>query len=70
MFFINIVVLIDESMTEVDQKLELWRRTLESKSFRLSMIKTEYVICQFNSDNSYYRDVSMDGQIVLMKDTF
>jgi Reverse transcriptase (RNA-dependent DNA polymerase) len=39
------VVLIDESRIEVNQKLELWRQTLESKGFRLSRTKTEYMRC-------------------------
>ena len=30
------VVLVDESRAGVNRKLELWRRTLESKGFRLS----------------------------------
>ena len=31
MFFADDVVLVNENRTEVDQKLELWRRTLEAK---------------------------------------
>jgi hypothetical protein len=31
MLFTDDVVLVDESMTGVDQKLELWRRTLETR---------------------------------------
>ena len=34
MFFADDVVLVDESRTGVNQKLELWRETLESKGFR------------------------------------
>ena len=34
MLFANDVVLVDESRTGVNQKLELWRETLESKGFR------------------------------------
>jgi hypothetical protein len=39
MFFTNNVVLMDESRTWIDQKLKLWRRTLEAKGFRLSRSK-------------------------------
>jgi hypothetical protein len=39
------VVLIDENIIGVNQKLELWRQTLESKGFRLSRTKTEYMRC-------------------------
>jgi murein L,D-transpeptidase YafK len=44
MLFADDVVLIDENMIEVDQKLELWRQ-LESKYFQFSMTKIEYVRC-------------------------
>jgi hypothetical protein len=49
MLFANDVVLVDESRTGVDQKLELWRRTLEAKSFRFSRSKTEYMKCDFSA---------------------
>jgi hypothetical protein len=49
MLFANNVVLVDESKTEIDQKLELWRRTLETKGFRLSKSKTEYMKCNFSA---------------------
>jgi hypothetical protein len=45
MIFADDVVLIDENMIGIDQKLELWRQTLESKCFRLSRTKTEYMSC-------------------------
>ncbi|KAF3624971.1 Long chain acyl-CoA synthetase 6, peroxisomal [Capsicum annuum] len=37
------VVLIDETQGGVNVKLEVWRQTLESKRFRLSRSKTEYM---------------------------
>jgi hypothetical protein len=61
MFFADDLVLIDESRIEIDQKLELWRETLESKGFRLSRTKTEYMRCQFSGKNSDDGDVSLDG---------
>jgi Reverse transcriptase (RNA-dependent DNA polymerase) len=70
MLFTDDVVLIDESRIGVNQKLELWRQILESKGFRLSMTKTEYMRCQFSGENSYDRDVSLDGRVVPMNDTF
>jgi Reverse transcriptase (RNA-dependent DNA polymerase) len=45
MLFADDVVLIDESRIGINQKLELWRQTLESKGFRLSWTKTEYMRC-------------------------
>jgi hypothetical protein len=47
--FADDVVLVDESRMGVDQKLELWRRTLEAKGFRLSRSKKEYMKCDFNA---------------------
>ncbi|KAG2651069.1 hypothetical protein PVAP13_1NG174019 [Panicum virgatum] len=57
MLFADNVVLVDESRAGVNRKLELWRRTLESKGFRFSRTKTE-------------GDVSLDGQMVVQKNTF
>ena len=45
MLFADDVVLVDDSRTGVNRKLELWRQTLESKGFRLSRTKTEYMMC-------------------------
>jgi hypothetical protein len=40
---------MDESRTEVDQKLKLWRRIFEAKCFGLSRSKTEYMKCDFST---------------------
>jgi hypothetical protein len=48
----------------------LWRQTLESKDFRLSRTKTEYMRCHFSGENSDDGDVSLDGRVVPMNDTF
>ena len=47
MFFADDVVLVDESQVGENRKLELWWYTLESKGFRLSRTKTEYMRCDF-----------------------
>jgi hypothetical protein len=69
MLFADDVVLVDESRTEVDQKLELWRRSLEAKSFRLSRSKMEYMKCDFSA-TTQEGDVRLDGQVVPIKDIF
>jgi Reverse transcriptase (RNA-dependent DNA polymerase) len=69
-FFADDMVLIDDSRIEIDQKLELWRQTLESKDFRLSRTKTEYIKCQFSGKNSDDGDVILDERVVPMNDTF
>ena len=70
MLFADDVVLIDESRAAVDTKLELWRRTLETKGFRLSRTKTEYMKCEFSSGRSENGDISLDGLTVPKNDTF
>ncbi|XP_070005092.1 uncharacterized protein [Nicotiana sylvestris] len=42
-------VLIDETRGGVNGRLEVWKQTLESKGFKLSRTKTEYVECKFNN---------------------
>jgi Reverse transcriptase (RNA-dependent DNA polymerase) len=69
MLFADDVVLIDESRIGVNQKLELWIQILESKCFRLSRTKTEYMRCQFSGKNLDYGDFSLDGRVVHMNDT-
>jgi hypothetical protein len=68
--FADDVVLVDESRTAVGQKLELWRRTLEAKCFRLSRFKTEYMKCDFSATTQEEGDVRLDGQVVPKKNTF
>ncbi|KAM3394643.1 hypothetical protein P3S68_003646 [Capsicum galapagoense] len=58
MLFANDVVLIDETRGGVNDKLEMWRQTLESKGFRVSRSKTEYVECKFN-------DVRREDEVVV-----
>jgi hypothetical protein len=70
MLFADDVMLIDKSRIGVNQKLELWRQTLESKGFRLSRTKTEYMMYQFSGENLDDGDVSLDGRTVPMNDTF
>ena len=70
MLFADDVVLVDESQAGVNRKLELWRLTLESKGFRLSRTKTEYMRCDFDGVVKEEGDVSLEGQVVHKKDTF
>jgi hypothetical protein len=65
MLFADDVVLVDDSRTGVNRKLELWRQTLESKGFRLSRTKTEYMRCSFSMDIFRYLGsmLQKDGDI-------
>ena len=42
----------------------------QSKGFRLSRTKTEYMRCDFSASRHEGGDVSLDGQVVAHKDTF
>jgi hypothetical protein len=71
MLFVNDVVLVDDSRTRVNKKLELWRQALESKGFRFSRTKTKYMRCGFcTTTHKEEEEVSLDGQVVPRKDTF
>ena len=71
MLFADDIVLIDESRQGVNDKLEVWRQTLESKGFRLSWTKTEYLKCKF-SDSRQEEEVvvKLDSQAVCKRDSF
>jgi len=70
MLFADDMVLVDESREGVNRKLELWKHTLESKGFRLSRIKTEYMMCLFSVTRHEDGDVTLDGQLVARKESF
>ena len=69
MLFADDVVLVDDSRTGANRKLELSRQTLKSKGFRLNRTKAEYMRCGF-STTKHEEEVSLDGQVVPQKDTF
>ncbi|KAF3634462.1 putative pre-mRNA-processing factor 6-like [Capsicum annuum] len=71
MLFADDVVLIDETRGGVNEKLEVWRQTLESKGFRVSRSKTEYVECKFN-DVRWENEVvvKLEAQEVCKRDKF
>ena len=48
MLFADDIVLIDETMGGLNEKLERWRQSLESRGFRMSRSKTEYLRCGFS----------------------
>jgi hypothetical protein len=68
--FANDVVLVDESQAGVNRKLELWRQALDSKGFRVSQTKTEYMRCEFGNATHEEGDASLGGQVVPTKDIF
>ncbi|KAL6553120.1 hypothetical protein OROGR_006962 [Orobanche gracilis] len=65
MMFADDIVLIDETKVGVQQKLELWRDTLEARGFRLSRSKTEYMECRFSDKSDREAGmITFDGKVV------
>ena len=48
MLFTDDIVLVYDTRARVYAKLELWRQTLKSRSFRLSRTKTENMECKLS----------------------
>ena len=48
MLFAENIVLVDESRDGVNAKLERWQEAFESKGFKISHTKTEYMDCNFS----------------------
>ncbi|KAL6536543.1 hypothetical protein OROGR_013115 [Orobanche gracilis] len=64
-WLVNDIVLIDETKVGVQQKLELWRDTLEARDFRLSRSKTEYMECRFSDNSDREAEmITFDGKVV------
>jgi hypothetical protein len=68
-FVVDDVVLIDESRTGINRKLESLWETLEFNGFRLNRNKSEYMICDLDT-TTHEEDVSLDGQVAPKKDNF
>nr|XP_016459241.1 PREDICTED: uncharacterized protein LOC107782821 [Nicotiana tabacum] len=71
MLFADDIVLINETRDGVNARLEVWRHTLESKGFKLSWSKTEYLEYKF-SDNMHEKgvEVKIGTQVVPKRDSF
>ncbi|XP_070040367.1 uncharacterized protein [Nicotiana tomentosiformis] len=71
MLFADDIVLIDEMRGRVNAKLEVWRKTLESKYFKLSRTKIEYLECKF-SIGTYEAEVNvkLDTQVIPKRESF
>jgi len=71
MMFADDIVLTDETKEGVESKLELWRHTLESRGFRLSRKKTEYLRCNFSGLGGRETEkITLNGEIVQESDFF
>ncbi|XP_070010807.1 uncharacterized protein LOC142162899 [Nicotiana tabacum] len=55
----------------VNTRLEVWRQTLETKGFKLSRSKTEYLECKFSDErNEEEVEVKVDTQVIPTRDSF
>ncbi|XP_070054361.1 uncharacterized protein [Nicotiana tomentosiformis] len=71
MLFVDDIVLIDETRCRVNTKLEVWRYILESKDFKLSRTKIEYLECKFSEGTHEAEvDVKLDTQVIPKRDSF
>ncbi|XP_019251198.1 PREDICTED: uncharacterized protein LOC109230125 [Nicotiana attenuata] len=71
MLFADDIVLIDESRTGVNKRLEVWRQALESKGFKLSKTKTEYLECKFSAEQREVGvGVRLESQVIWSRDSF
>ena len=71
MLFADDIVLIDETRTKVNDRLEAWRHALESKGFKLSRTKTEYLECKFSVERDEANfDVRLATQPIPKRENF
>lgn len=49
MLFADDIIFIDKTRGRVNSRLKVWSQTLESKEFKLSKTKTEYLECKFSN---------------------
>jgi len=64
MLFADDIILIDVTREGVNDKLERWRHTLESRGFRVSRSKMEYLHCCFNGREDGRGKVAVEGMTI------
>jgi len=70
MLFADDIVLIDVTRQGVSDTLERWRHSLESRGFKVSRSKTEYLHCCFSGRVDARGEVTLDGSLILKVDKF
>ncbi|XP_070055324.1 uncharacterized protein [Nicotiana tomentosiformis] len=71
MLFVDVIVLIDKSRAGVNERPEVWRQALESKGFKLSRTKTEYLECKFSAEpREVGMDVRLESQVIPSRGSF
>ncbi|XP_075095357.1 uncharacterized protein LOC142173630 [Nicotiana tabacum] len=65
MLFADDIVLINEMHGGVNERLDVWRQTLESKVFKLIKTETEYLECKFNNvTQETNMEVKLETQVI------
>ena len=62
--FVDDIVFIDKTRGGLNEKLERWRHSLESRGFRLSKSKNEYLRCGFSGEEGGGGEVTMGGVVM------
>ncbi|XP_070017088.1 uncharacterized protein [Nicotiana sylvestris] len=71
MIFADDTVLIEETRSGVNERLEVWRQALESKGFKLSRMKTEYLEFKFSAEpREMGIDVRLGSQVISKRGSF
>jgi len=70
MLFADDIILIDETKDGLNEKLEKWRLTLESRVFTLSSSKTEYLRCEVSGVKADGGEVTLGGEAIPKVDKF
>ncbi|XP_070044986.1 uncharacterized protein [Nicotiana tomentosiformis] len=71
MLFTDDIVLIDEMWAGVSARLEVWRRTFESKGFKLNITKMGYLECKVSGMTKEEDvEVRLDSQVIPKKGSF
>jgi len=70
MLFADDIVLIDETKRGINSKLERWREALETKGFKISRTKTEYMECKFSNKSIDNTMVKLEDKEILKSDHF
>jgi len=61
MLFADDIALVDETRERVNGKLERWRHILESRGFKISRSKTEYLHCCFTGREDARGEFNIEG---------
>ncbi|KAE8661215.1 Detected protein of unknown function [Hibiscus syriacus] len=71
MLFVDDIVLVAETKTELNNRLATWKTALEEKGLRINIEKTEYLCSNFSGkQNDEDVEVFIEGHVLPSKDCF